>query len=89
MLPSVNGWSSGPGSSSFIFSGSAEDYFAPFEKKKQIAILLSSTPSEASFDKAYEIAETIEIYYDRIYAISDVTCAYARLNTVAGLDSKP
>lgn len=80
MLPS--GWNSNPGTFSCSYSGSMGSFAEPFLKKKEVALLISGAcPSEENIDKAYEIAKTIEIHYDRIYAISDVSVAYTKLKT--------
>ena len=77
-----SGWNSSPGTFSYTYSGSKGGSMEPFLKKKEVALLIGGTsPSEENIDKAYEIAKTIEIHYDRIYAISDVSVAYTKLNT--------
>ncbi len=80
MLPS--GWNSSPGTFSYTYSGSMTGYLEHFLKKEEVALLIGGTnPSEENIDKAYEIAKTIEVYYDRIYAINDVSVAYTKLKT--------
>ncbi|MFV0340981.1 MAG: hypothetical protein ACK5MA_10235 [Parachlamydiaceae bacterium] len=80
MFPS--GWNSGPGFS-YTYSGSMNRFIAPFLKKEEVDLLIrGNNPSEENIDKAYEIAKSIEVYLDRIYAISDVSVAYTKLKTV-------